>query len=131
VNLGSTVNTYAMDEGPFISPDGLMLLFHSDRPGGQGYGDIYVTTRPTITSLWGTPVNLGSPVNSSYWEFNPEISRDGSTLYFVSIRPGGVGDFDLWQVPIFPVADLNKDGTVDFEDFAIFAEYWLWKGSWQ
>lgn len=46
---------------------------------------------------WGEPFNLGAPVNTSYWESQPAISPDGSTLYFVSNRPGGLGGYDIWK----------------------------------
>jgi len=39
-------------------------------------------------------------------------------------------EIDLWQVPVMPVADFNKNGKVEFKDLAIFAEYWLWEASW-
>jgi len=108
VNLGPTVNSPTWDESPSISSDGLSLYFNSYRAGVLGTGedsDIWVTMRKTKDEPWGTPVNLGPPVNSPGWEANPDLSRDGSILYFVSIRPGGSGDTDLWQV------SLAKNGT--------------------
>ncbi len=95
-NLGPIVNSSASDGTPSISADGLELYFLSLRPGGLGAGDIWVTTRATIEDPWGTPVNLGPPVNSSSWELCPYISRDGLTLYFASLRPGGYGRDDLY-----------------------------------
>ena len=47
-------------------------------------------------SDWSAPVNLGYPVNSSFADQNPVISRDGLTLYFSSDRPGGFGGLDIW-----------------------------------
>lgn len=47
-------------------------------------------------SGWSTPTNLGPTVNSAGIDFTPEISRDGLSLYFASIRPGGFGATDLW-----------------------------------
>ncbi len=124
VNLGPTVNSSAQDSRPGISADGLTLFFDSYRPGGYGKGDLYMTTRATVSDPWGTPVNLGPTVNSSAEEELPKISADGSTLLFDSDRPGGSGDFDLWQVSILPVVDLNSDGKVDFKDFRKLAQYW-------
>ena len=46
--------------------------------------------------VWGTPVNLGPGVNSSYGEHGVCISADGLEFYFVSERPGGYGGYDLW-----------------------------------
>jgi beta-lactamase regulating signal transducer with metallopeptidase domain len=103
VNLGPTVNSSAGDVAPSISTDGLSLYFISKRPGGFGDMDIWVTTRKTKNDPWGTPVNLGQTVNSPGMENNPDISSDGSTLYFVSGRPGNVGGdgyVDIWQVSL-------------------------------
>jgi len=105
VNLGATVNSPRMDESPSISEDGLSLYFNSNRPRGQGLMDVWVTKRKTKSDPWGEPVNLGPPVNSMGWEANPDISRDGSTLYFASSRSGGSGSADLWM------ASLRKPGA--------------------
>jgi ankyrin repeat protein/beta-lactamase regulating signal transducer with metallopeptidase domain/Tol biopolymer transport system component len=103
VNLGPTVNSSAGDKAPCISADGLSLYFSSDRPGGYGGHDLWVTTRKTKTAPWGEPVNLGPTVNSAADEHAPSISTDGLELYFSghtylpeSARPGGSGESDLW-----------------------------------
>ena len=129
VNLGSTVNSPANEGGPSISADGRILFFSGYaygpyRPGGYGRADIWVTTRATISDTWGTPVNLGPPINTSHFDFFPNISADGSTLFFMSDRPGGYGNWDLWQAPILPVVDFNGDGIVDLKDFSRLAQYW-------
>jgi uncharacterized protein (TIGR02246 family) len=49
---------------------------------------------------------------------------DGSTLFFFSNRAGGVGSYDLWQVSINPVVDLNGDGRADSIDICVMADYW-------
>jgi ketosteroid isomerase-like protein/Tol biopolymer transport system component len=98
MSLGPIVNSSTSDGTPSISADGLELYFLSLRPGGLGYGDIWVTKRASIDDDWGNPVNLGPPVNSSSWELCPYISRDGLTLYFSSLRPGGYGGDDLYVV---------------------------------
>ena len=82
VNLGPTVNSSASDSSPSISADGLSLYFASRRPGGYGQADLYVTTRLTTEHPWRTPVNIGPPVNSSYYEGFPSISSDDLSLYF-------------------------------------------------
>jgi Tol biopolymer transport system component len=97
VNLGSTVNSSAGDNAPYISADGLALYFHSTRPGGYGDKDLWVTTRPTTNDEWTEPVNLGPTINSSAHDAVPCISADGLALYFQSARPGGYGGSrDLW-----------------------------------
>jgi len=96
-NLGPEVNTAYRETSPFISYDGLSLYFGSNRPGASGDRDIWVTTRATIEDEWGTPVNLGPPVNSPYYDNSPNISPDGLEFYFVSnSRPGGFGSDDIW-----------------------------------
>jgi len=73
-----------------------------------------VTTRKTRNAEWGTPVNLGLPINSSAYDQKPIISADGSTLYFSSMRPGGYGGLDVWQVPILRTpADFQPNGNSD------------------
>ena len=46
--------------------------------------------------VFGEPMNLGPPVNSSYRECDPSLSADGLELYFNCIRAGGSGGMDLW-----------------------------------
>jgi len=99
VNLGPVVNSSVSDEHPSISADGLSLYFGSNRSGGKGAEDLWVTTRETKDSPWGKPVNLGSTVNSSYPDWDPDISADGLSLYFADYlnpRPGGNGGWDIY-----------------------------------
>jgi hypothetical protein len=124
INLGPTVNSSVRDFAPNISTDGLSLYFDSDRSGGHGDKDLWVTTRPTTEDPWGKPVNLGSTVNSSDADVAPSISADGLSLLFISRRPGGFGDHDLWQAPIVPIVDLNGDGIVDADDMCIIIDHW-------
>ncbi len=100
-NLGAVVNTKSSDQHPAISPDGLSLYFHSDRPGKidgsvAGTSDLWATHRDTPNSPWGTPVNLGPTLNSIYNDTAPTFSPDGQDLYFGSERPGGCGGSDIW-----------------------------------
>jgi hypothetical protein len=96
VNLGAAINSAFSDQGPAISKDGLTLYFHSNRPGGLGGFDMYVSQRASVDDSWGLPVNLGSIVNTAFDEGNPAFSRDEHFLFFQSIRPGGLGGVDLW-----------------------------------
>ena len=96
VNLGPLINAASSDQGPAMSKNGLSLYFTSDRPGGLGGCDIYVLQRASVDDPWGPPINLGAPVNTVFCEANPAFSRDGHSLFFQSIRPGGLGGVDLW-----------------------------------
>ncbi len=124
VNLSPPVNTSSSDYGPEISADGRTLFFNSNRPGGLGGADFYMTRRPTINDPWGTPVNLGAGVNSSGSEDYSAISSDERLLLFSSSRSGGQGGTDIWQAPIIPVVDFNGDGIVDSADMCIMVDHW-------
>lgn len=89
------------DEGyadchPAISIDGDKLFFSSNRPGGQGGMDIYVSYR--VGESWSEPVNLGAGVNSSGNEAFPFIHADNSLFYASTALAGGQGGFDLYYV---------------------------------
>ena len=86
----------SLDSHPRISNDGLTLYFTSNRPGGQGEGDIWISERTSATEPWSEPINLGPPVNTSAIEAFPEISADGLTLIFASVRQEGYGWFDMY-----------------------------------
>ena len=96
INLGPLVNSTALDRGPAISKDALSLYFASNRPGGFGLEDIYVSQRETRDDEWGPPTNLGPTINTAANETVPAFSRDGHLLFFVTSRPGGFGGADIW-----------------------------------
>src|SRR2546426_861220 len=96
VNLGPVVNSSSNDQHPSISKDGLSLYFVSNRPGGFGGNDIWVTQRATVDDPWGPPHNLGPAINTSSSDFAPDLTIDGHHLYMNSDRPGGCGGSDLY-----------------------------------
>lgn len=88
----------ANDAGQSVRRDGREMLFWSNRAGGLGSADIWVSTRRKADDPWSTPVNLGAPVNTEFAEERPSLSRDGRTLVFDSDRPAGsVGGQDIWM----------------------------------
>ena len=96
VNLGAQVNSPFAENAPELSKDGLSLYFGSNRPGGQGLQDLYVSQRSSPDAPWGAPINLGALVNSPFTDVGPHLSRDGHLLFFNSGRPGGSGSTDIW-----------------------------------
>jgi hypothetical protein len=95
-NLGSALNSAFSEGSPAISKNGLSLYLHSDRPGLGGPNDLYVSQRSHETAAWGPAVPLGIPMNSSFNEVAPALSRDGHYLFFSTDRPGGPGLLDIW-----------------------------------
>ena len=96
VNLGPTVNSPSTEFGPAISRDGLSLYISSNRPGGLGGFDLWVSQRASVNDPWGPPANLGPDANSGFDEILPAFSPDGHLMFFSTNRPGGIGDFDIW-----------------------------------
>lgn len=103
-----------------ISPDGRTLYFISDRPGGLGGTDIYRCTR--TGDGWGTPENLGEPVNTPGNEMFPTLF--GDTLFFASNGHPGVGGLDVfrtttidgaWQTP----ENMGYPINTPFDDLAL------------
>jgi hypothetical protein len=100
-NVGPVVNTSAMESFPSISADGLELYFCR---GDWGQGDIYVAIRHSPQEHWRTAVRLSDAINVTADDYAPLISCDGLSLYFISKRPGGPGDIDMW-VTMRPTLD--------------------------
>ncbi len=96
VNLGSVINSTYDETDPWISPDGVVLVFSSNRPGGYGSYDIWMSKK--VGGNWQTPVNMGDVINSSLWDGTPWMSSDTLRLYYnIYQRPGGYGNWDIWQ----------------------------------
>jgi hypothetical protein len=96
VNVGPNVNSASSERQVSITHQGLSLYFDSDRPGGFGANDLYVSQRPSIDAAWGPAMNLGSRLNSLQAEFAPNFSPDDHWIFFASSRPGGFGNLDIW-----------------------------------
>ncbi|HTL58907.1 MAG TPA: hypothetical protein VL361_24685 [Candidatus Limnocylindrales bacterium] len=96
VNLGTVINTAYNDQHPALSKDGLSLYISSNRPGGYGADDLWVSHRANVSDAWEPPQNLGAVINTGAVEFSPAFARDGHWLFFHSDRPGGYGGVDIW-----------------------------------
>lgn len=79
-NLGPAINTAYAESNPYVSPDERYLIFFSDRPGGYGRSDLYISVRQG--DGWGAPRNLGPLINTPDAEFCPIASPDGLTFFF-------------------------------------------------
>lgn len=91
------LNTPTATEGcPNLLRNGHTLIFASNRPGGYGALDLYVSYWDAARKQWGTPINLGPTINTAANEQCPLPLDNGKELLFVSNRPGGLGGLDLW-----------------------------------
>jgi len=90
------LNTTGHDACMSISPDGSTIYVYRNIDKVTGSGDIYYSTQKA-DGKWGTPKDIGKPVNSSFFESSACLSPDGNTLYFVSERIGGEGNSDIWK----------------------------------
>ncbi len=93
-NLGSAVNSRYSEKHPTISADGRKLFFTSNRPGGVGSYDIWMSERQG--DGWSAPVNLGDSVNTTGLEQSPFFHPDQRSLYFSSTGWPGMGQGDLF-----------------------------------
>ena len=112
-----TINTRYNESHGTISPDGKNLYFTSDRKGGYGAFDIYVSEKQEDGS-WGDPINLGPTINTEHNEETPFILEDNKTLYFASEGHYNMGGYDIftskknkrgvWSEPINMGVPINN-----------------------
>ncbi len=96
VHLPAPINSQYRELAAALSPDGLALYFGSDRPGGLGAFDLWVSRRACLECTWGDALNLGPTINSTGGDGQPSFSPDGLLLFFSSSRAGGYGGEDVW-----------------------------------
>ncbi len=133
VNLGPVINSASDDGGASLSNDGHLLFFNSNRPGGQGGADIYVSRRrdPNDDFGWEPPVNLGAQVNTSGGERGPDFfagagnggAEGGPATLYLNGGNLALQQADLYAVPMTPngeplgpaelLADLSAPGAND------------------
>lgn len=80
IKLPNGINTQYNDSDPLIAPDESYLIFHSDRPGGYGEHDLYISFR--IKDKWSEPKNMGVTINTAAWEMAPSLTPDGKYFLF-------------------------------------------------
>ncbi|MCA1755964.1 MAG: hypothetical protein LC649_00700 [Bacteroidales bacterium] len=119
--LNSNINTIYWESHAAVSADGKKLFFTSNRKGGFGGLDIYVSTRDS-SGLWGPAANLGPVINTPYNEDTPFPDQSGRTIFFSSRGHYNMGGHDIfystmlddttWSVPLnmgYPVNSTDDD----------------------
>jgi outer membrane protein OmpA-like peptidoglycan-associated protein/tetratricopeptide (TPR) repeat protein len=123
-NLGRNINTESWESAPSLSPDKRALYFSSNRPGGYGNTDLYVSYRQP-NGRWGPCVNMGPTINTTGKEQAPFIHADNATLYFTSNGLQGYGGNDIfvcrkgpnneWSTPEnlgYPINTIEEEGSL-------------------
>lgn len=117
-NLGSTINTSFDEDAPFVTADGKTMFFSSTGHNSTGGYDVFRSDMKN--GKWGTPYNIGKPVNTNqddkyYW-----VSADGQRAYYSTERKGGFGLQDIYLVEpgMFgkPTALVVLNGVVYVDD---------------
>ncbi len=105
--LESTVNSEYDEPSAYLTKNNDTLYFSSNRPGGYGGLDIYISVKlPNET--WGKPFNLGPEVNTKFNEIYPFINFSGNKLLFSSDRPESMGGYDIFSTK----KENNKWGEI-------------------
>lgn len=113
IRLNETINTEYYESHASISPDGKVLYFTSDRPGGQGGLDIYISKRD-IDDEWGPAKNIGPKINSHYSENTPFMAADNKTLFFSSQGHTTMGGYDIFSSDRLPDASWSIPGNIGY-----------------
>ncbi|TAL69501.1 MAG: hypothetical protein EPN82_06615 [Bacteroidetes bacterium] len=114
VNIGSPVNTPSDEMSPVIGADNKSMSFASNKDGGKGGFDIYITKYQG--GSFSSPVNAGEPINSSSDEFFYVAKANSDIAYFSSDRSGGAGGLDIYMAVPNPYASdavVLVQGTVE------------------
>lgn len=109
--LPGDVNSSFRETSVSVTKDGKTLYFASDRPGGLGGSDIYMSTKNGVGE-WTKIKNLGPQINSELDEDSPFIDYEGTTLYFSSEGKKGMGGFDIFKSKLIN-AKKNEWGEVE------------------
>ena len=112
--LIASLNSDGNEYRPVIASDGLSLVFSSNRAGGVGGMDLWISRRDDVKADWRSPVLLGRKVNTSKEEYASQILSDGKTILvnrdgdLFLAAPDAQGNYDLRPVPLPTNLKTNK-----------------------
>jgi hypothetical protein len=90
-SFSKEINSGKNNVHPFIAPDESYILWDSERDGGYGGSDIYISFRQEDGS-WGAAINLGDKINTSTSQRGAYVTAEGKYLFFNSPASSGTGD---------------------------------------
>jgi outer membrane protein OmpA-like peptidoglycan-associated protein/tetratricopeptide (TPR) repeat protein len=135
INLGANINTEFWESSPSLSPDKNALYFSSNRAGGYGGRDLYVSYRMP-NGKWSPAENMGPEVNTAGDELAPFIHADNQTLFYTSNGLPGYGGTDIyimrrlgekkWGKPAdlgYPINTIENEGSLFVASDGITAYY--------
>jgi outer membrane protein OmpA-like peptidoglycan-associated protein len=110
-NLGPTINLEDYDQiSPFLASDGATMYFSSDRPGGHGEHDIWMSKRLDESwTKWTEPVNMGDSINTAKWDAYFSLDAKGEYAYLASTQ-SSIGGTDLGKIKLSDA--LRPDAVV-------------------
>jgi len=112
VILNKSINTKYWESHGFISESGNQLIFASDRPGGFGGLDLYISQK--IKGTWGPAANMGPEINTQFNEDRPFLINNGKTLFFSSQGHENIGGYDLFRSDLQPNGIWNKPENLGY-----------------
>lgn len=143
-NGGHLLNSSFSEKQPALSADGQTIYFASDRPGGMGGMDLWMSKK-SLDGQWLLPVNMGRVINTPYDEASPFLHADNKSFYFSSDGHPGLGKKDIfyttkkdsnqWKKPVnigFPINSfrdeiglvINQTGEQAYYSSNIFDQNW-------
>ena len=118
-----------------ITNDGNYMIFSSDRKGGMGGSDLYISKKikdkkDSTKTTWSEPKNLGHKINTPYDDAYPYLINDGKTLLFASKGHNSMGGYDIFYIPFnpenistdtptnigYPINDTDDNTNISFTD---------------
>jgi outer membrane protein OmpA-like peptidoglycan-associated protein len=112
-NLGEPINTDYWEPSVSISADGKTLFYSSNKPGGHGNRDLYVSYK-LENGKWSKGKNLGPKINTLMDEDAPFIHPDGKTLYFSSQAHSSMGGFDIFKSVLLANGEWTKPVNIGY-----------------
>jgi hypothetical protein len=120
VQVDGKINSLGDETFASFGPNGKSIYLSSNRPGGKGDYNIYVSDLSS-NGLWGKPKKLGKPVNTKFDEQDPILSCNGNVLFFSSKGQYNMGGYDIfysilkdgnWSLPVnlgYPINDTRDN----------------------